>query len=127
MHLLSLALSALSVAGSLGTDRMGPQLPPIKGLRPPLPLAASVADYTRASLRDLAGGAVVVVEDYLPLPMLMVPTGFSLIGGRLRFQTGGLGLGAFQGGVAVFPWMDSNAVRSGGNVVSRIYPIGTGY
>ena len=127
MHLLCIALATLSQAGPLPFGHMGPELPPVKGLRRPLPIAASVADYAHSAIIEIGGGAVVVVEDYLPFAMPKVPEGFTLIGGRLRFQTGAAVGPTTQGVQPAFPWMDSNAVRSGGNVVGRVYPMGLGY
>jgi hypothetical protein len=104
----------------------GPNLPALKGLRRPLPMATSSTDAVRTSLKEIGGGAVVVVED--DLPMVVMPKVFTsvrILGGKLQLFNRH---DPQPTDLPVVPWMDTDAVVSGaGNVVSRTYPIGWGY
>lgn len=121
MHALCFAISLLA---QVVPPLMGPPSQPVKGLHKPMPLGAGVAELVHASLRDLGGGAVVVVEDELPLPMAKLTPGFQVFGGKVRLFQSPKGQ---PYDLPVFSWMDTNTVRSGPNVASRSYPMGWGY
>lgn len=106
----------------------GPKPPALKGLRPPPPLSAWTAEATRSSMKEIRGGAVVVVEDVLQVVVMpQLFTGVRLLGGKLQLFNREV---PQPGDLPVNTWMDPGTVYSGGtggNVVQRTYPIGWGY
>ncbi|NTV72733.1 MAG: hypothetical protein HGA66_00790 [Holophaga sp.] len=105
------------------TPSAGPALPAVQGLRKPLPVAADVAAFVKWSLAEM-GQAVVVVEGEYALPLPRVSTGIQILEGKMRLFSVKMPNPA---DIPAAPWMDTSTLRSGGNVVQKIYPIGWGY
>lgn len=99
--------------------KVGPDLPLVR----PLPRASAVGSWASCGIEAFARGvpgAVVVVEDEA-VPLQVLPSLRSQLGGRFRlFGTGS----PPQTGPVVPDWMDPTVIRSGGNVVHRVYSIG---
>ncbi len=100
-----------------------PPAPVIKGLVKPIPQAAGVGDYVAWSLHEM-GGAVVVVEGDMPLPLSKLPSGLQVLQGKLRLFQPRMTLAT---DFPVAPWMDTSRIMSGPNVAQKIYPLGWGY
>lgn len=87
-----------------------------------LPAGFHAAAAARRAAQEL--GALVIVEDELPtLPTPAEPISFK----GLRLRAGHLLLppGVWAPGALPVPvWMDPSVVRSGGNVVNRVYTFG---
>lgn len=83
----------------------------IKGLRQPLPITEQA--LAKAAVKDLHGGAVVVVEDSGTSPLPRWPARNSVF--RLLRPVPAL---------PPAPWMDTSRVVSGGNPVALLYPLG---
>lgn len=99
----------------------GPVVPMVR----PLPRARPVADWGPGNLRDLLGdlpGAVVVVEDEAQ-NLNVAPSLRTLLLRRVKLMASGLPP-SFPLSPGAPAWMDPNVVRSGGNVVHRIYAFG---
>ncbi len=95
----------------------GPPAPQLKGVKPHSS-AFSLAQASRAALREMPG-AVVVVEEDAPALLTKLPPSLRLFHGSLRLFAGT--------GPSTMPvWMDPNVTMSGGNVVNRIYSFGGG-
>ena len=120
MHPLCLVFTLLG--------QSGPKLPALKGLRQLPAFSAWAAQAARSSVQEIGGGAVVVVEDVLPVVVMPeLHTGLRLLGGKLQLFNRDL---PQPGDLPITSWMDPNTVYSGGtggNVVARTYPIGWGY
>jgi hypothetical protein len=89
----------------------------------PIPQSADVKDYVNWSLKEM-GQAVVVVEGEYALPLPKVPVGIRIFDVNLSIFKPRLPLATE---IPMAPWMDTNTVMSGGNVVQKSYPIGWGY
>jgi hypothetical protein len=99
----------------------GPGIQLVKALPRASPLPPWVSGGVRAILRELPG-AVVVVEDTAPtLPAL--PAQRKILGGRWKYFTPGLP-SPLAMATPVPAWMDPSVIRSGGNVVHKIYSFG---
>ena len=117
MHSLCLLIALLA--------QTGPKPLELKGLRRLPPMSALTAETIRTSLKEIGGGAVVVVEDLLPVVVMPeVFTGLRLLGGKLQLFNR---QGAQPYDLPVASWMDKDTVYAGGQVVSRTYPLGWGY
>lgn len=91
----------------------------------PLPRASAVGSWAPCGiepfLRDLPG-AVVVVEDEA-LRLNVMPSMRSWLEVRMKLMAAGLPFPPiFQGPLP--EWVDPTVIRSGGNVVHRIYNLG---
>jgi hypothetical protein len=100
------------------TVNCGPPGPAIKGLVPPVEMGSRM-------LKGEMPGAIVVVEDTAPRFLPRSPSSMELFRG-LRLSRGA-DPSRFPATLPVPRWMDPNITISGGNVASRIYPIGWGY
>lgn len=99
----------------------GPEIRLVKALPRASQLPPWVIGGVKAILRDLPG-AVVVIEDEAPrLPAL--PAQKTFLGGRLKYAAAGLP-SPHALTPPVPPWMDPTVIRSGGNVVHKIYTFG---
>ena len=108
---------------SLPPPPPGPVVPLVR----PLPRASAVGSWApcgiEAFTHDLPGAVVVVEDEELHLNAL--PSLRTFLKTRMRLMRAGLPYPPiFQ--VPIPEWVDPNVIRSGGNVVHRIYPIGGG-
>lgn len=85
------------------------------------PLPLWVTGGIKAVLRDLPGAVVVVEDEALRLPSM--PTQKVFLGGRLKYSASSLP-SPLALSPPIPPWMDTSVIRSGGNVVHRIYTFG---
>ena len=92
-----------------------PPNPPAIHMRAPSP-GFNLALVAKRAAKEM--GAIVVVEDELPVLPLIAPR-LSL--GRFRFHD----LALPPDFIAMPVWMDPSVTRSGGNVVNRVYNIGS--
>ena len=105
---------------------MPPQPPgPMVPLVRPLPRASAVGTWEpcgiEAFVHDLPGAVVVVEEEGLRMNAL--PSLRSFFELRMKLMNAGLPFPPVFG-TQVPLWMDPNLIRSGGNVVHRIYSFG---
>jgi hypothetical protein len=101
-------------------SQIGPAPPKLKGVYLPMPLAPSVSDLVKASLHEMRGSAVVVVEDDFITLLPKINAGVRFPGGRLRLVTSGRDI---PYGVPAMPWMGGGS----GNGPGKVYPMGWGY
>lgn len=87
----------------------------IKGLHHPM--ASTERALVRATMKDLRGGAVVVVEER-DSPILPWWSGRPRVFRLLRLRP------AQPVSLPAAPWMDTSKVVSGGNPVALLYPLG---
>jgi len=99
----------------------GPQVPVLHGVPRRLAAIPEVAALARQALRE--AGAVVVVEDDLPVFNADLPPSLNLLGGRFRLFGTGV-LPSWVGPVAVPFWNDPGVTRAGGNIVGRVFTVG---
>jgi hypothetical protein len=99
----------------------GPEIPLVR----PLPRASVVGSWEpcgiEAFVREFPGAVVVVEDEVLKLNVLPSLRSFLLI--RMRLMDAGLPFPPiFDSPIPI--WMDPATVRSGGNVVHKIYSLG---
>lgn len=95
-----------------------PSPPAVKGLRSPLGLTER--ELIQTAIKDMPGGAVVVVED----------EAFHLVPRQVvRFEGVRILEPAYTtvSGIPLAPWMDGPFVVSGGNTIAQVYCLGWGY
>ncbi len=106
---------------SLPPPDPGPMVPMVR----PLPKASAVAAWGPGGLLDLLAelpGAVVVVEDEAQR-LNTLPSLRSMLQNRVKLMAAGLPA-PFSLSPGMPVWMDPNLVRSGGNVVHKVYGFG---
>jgi hypothetical protein len=106
---------------SLPPPTPGPEVPLLKALPQASPLPPWVTGGVKAILHELPG-AVVVVEDDAPR-LSPLPAQWKLLAGRVRLSAPGAP-SLLSLSPPIPQWLDTSVIRSGGNVVHRVYSFG---